>query len=277
MVFQVARSTVKLQSADRAFEGVLAAPSQPGRFPGLVVVHEIFGLTPWIQSVAERFAERGFLALAPDLFGGRIHKDFRPETAERLMPLVWQLPVEQRIVPGALKAALRGHRAEDIEIALRLAQISQGLEWMPPVLGDLRAAVATLRGDERCSGNVGSVGFCLGGKLSFHLACAEPALSAAVVFYGAGPREAEAERAACPVLGLYGEDDEYITKDVPRVAAAMKRFGKSFEFEIYNRTGHAFARPGSKGYREDRAKEAFARTDAFLARHLGAGAPEQAA
>jgi carboxymethylenebutenolidase len=70
------------------------------------------------------------------------------------------------------------------------------------------------------------------------------------------------------VLGLYGEDDEFITKDVPRVAAAMERFGKSFEYEVYNRTGHAFAREGSKGYREDRAAEAWARTDAFLGRFL---------
>lgn len=265
----IATTVVSLASADRTFKAYQASPVGGGRRPGLVVIHEIFGATPWIRQVADRFAERGYFALAPDLFVGRIHPHFKPETAERMMAQIWQLPVETRIVPDALRAALKGHRAEDLDIALRLARLSQGLEWMPPVLDDLRACVAYLRAHKECSGKVASVGFCFGGKMSFHLATVEPALDAAVVFYGAGPREDEVLRVACPVLGIYGEDDEYITKDVPRVKAAMERAGKTFEFEVYNRTGHAFARPGSKGYREDRAAEAFARTDAFLSARLG--------
>lgn len=264
----IATTLVKVKSADRTFDAYFASPVGAAGRPGLVVVHEIFGVTPWIRQVADRFAERGYLALAPDLFIGRIHKDFRPEVAERLMPLIWQLPVEKRIVPDAVRGALKGHRAEEVEIALRLAQLSQGLEWMPPVLGDARACVAFLRAQPASTGKVGSIGFCFGGKVSFHLATVEPSLNACVVFYGAGPREDEVERIQCPVLGLYGEDDEYITKDVPRVAAAMNRFGKAFESEVYNRTGHAFARAGSKNYREDRAKQAWDRTDAFLARAL---------
>ena len=261
-------STVQLRSGDRTFEGYLARPPGGAKRPGLVVIHEIFGVTPWIRGVVDRLARAGYLALAPDLFVGRLHPKFTPEAALRLMPLVWQLPVEQRIKPDALRAALKGHRPEDIEVAVRLASVSQAIEWMPPRLGDLRASVAYLRAQAGCSGKVGSIGFCFGGKMSFHLATVEPTLEAAVVFYGAGPREDEVERITCPVLGLYGEDDEFITKDVPRVAAAMKRFGKAFEVEVYNRTGHAFAREGSKGYREDRAKQAWERTDAFLARTL---------
>ncbi len=261
-------ATLDLRSGDRAFQGYFAAPVGAGRRPGLVIIHEIFGVTSWLRTVADRFAERGYLALAPDLFVGRIHPNFRPETAERMMPLVWQLPVEKRIVPGALRQALKDHKREDVEIAERLAMLGQGLEWMPPVMGDLKASMAALRARPECNGKVGAVGFCLGGKLAFHLATVEPSLGAAVVFYGAGPREEEIERITCPVLGLYGEDDEYISKDVPRVAAAMARFGKEFEHEIYNRTGHAFARTGSKAYREDRAAEAWKRTDKFLARAL---------
>src|SRR5690349_3160766 len=110
MTESILTSTVALRSPDRPFEGYLAAPSGGGRHPGLVVIHEIFGLTTWLKTVADRFAQRGCLALAPDLFTGRIHPQFRPETAERMMPLVWQLPVEKRIVPGALREALKEHR-----------------------------------------------------------------------------------------------------------------------------------------------------------------------
>ena len=240
----------------------------PGRYPGLVVIHEIFGVTPWLKSVVERLAGRGLLALAPDLFTGRLHPRFSPEIAERMMPLVWQMPVDHRIDEGAFRAALKGHKPDEVEVAWRLARLGQGLDWIPPVMGDLQACVQYLRSLPPCSGKVGAIGFCLGGRLAFHLATVEPSLNAAVVFYGAGPREAEIERIQCPVLGLYGEDDENITKDVPRVEAAMKRFHKAFEREVYNRTGHAFARPGAKGYREDRASEAWARTDAFLRQHL---------
>jgi carboxymethylenebutenolidase len=269
MESQGAGAMVALRSAGRAFDGYLAQPKAPGPHPGLVVIHEIFGLTPWLRSVADRLAAQGFFALAPDLFTGRLHPKFTHETAERMMPLVWQMPVDQRIDESAFRTALKGHRAEDIDIAWRLSRLTPTIDWLPPVLNDLKACVASLRGRRECSGKVGAIGFCLGGRLSFHLATVDRSLNAAVVFYGAGPREEEVERIGCPVLGLYGEDDEMITKDVPRVAAAMERFGKSFEHEIYNRTGHAFARPGSKGYREDRATDAWARTDDFLRRFLG--------
>jgi len=249
----------------------MAVPTATGKHPGLVVIHELFGVTPWIREVADQFAAKGYLALAPDLFGGRIHLDFTPEAAQRMLPRVWAQPVEVRIVPEALKKALRaeGHKGDDLEIALRLAQLGQGLEWMPPMLGDLRTAVATLKRHPRSTGKVGGIGFCFGGKMSFHLATVEPTLDAAVVFYGAGPREAEIERIKCPVLGIYGEDDEHVTKDVPRIQAAMARFNKPFEVEIFNRTGHAFARTGSSGFKEEAAKRAWARTDAFLAKAIG--------
>lgn len=255
------------------FEALLCTPTGPGPWPGLAVVHESFGLTPWIREVALGFAGQGYLAVAPDLFAHRLHPGFTPEAAERLMPLVWQMPVEARIVRKAFEAALRGHRAEDVEVAWALSRLAQGLEGVLPIVEDLRATVAQVRRLAACSGKVGAVGFGFGGKMAFALACSEPWLGAAVVFYGSAPREDELERVACPVLGLYGEDDEHITKDVPRAQRAMGRFGKSFEVVVYNRTGEAFARPGSANYREDRAGDAFARAGAFLAKNLGAGLP----
>jgi carboxymethylenebutenolidase len=232
------------------------------------VIHEIFGLTPWVKGAADRLAGFGYVVLAPDLFTGRVHPRFSPDTAERVMPLVWQLPVEQRIDEAAFRAAMKGHRPDDVDVAWRLARLGQGLEWMPPAAGDLKECMRYLRALPYCTGKVGAVGFCIGGRMAFHLATVEPSLGAAVVFYGAGPREDEVARISCPVLGLYGEDDEHITKDVPRVEAAMARFGKTFEREVYNRTGHAFARQGSKGYRAERADQAFARTQEFLRRCL---------
>lgn len=260
---------LKVRSPDGGFEALLCAPQGAGPWPGLVVVHEIFGLTPWIREVALGFAGQGYLAVAPDLFTHRLQPGFTPEAAVRLMPLVWQVPVEARIVRKAFETALRGHRAQDVEVAWALARLAQGLEGTLPIVEDLRATVEAARRLPNCSGKVGAVGFGFGGTMALALACREPSLGAAVVFYGSAPREADLAAVACPVLGLYAEDDEHTTKDVPRAQAAMGRFGKSFEAVVYNRTGEAFARPGSANYREDRTRDAFARASAFLGKALG--------
>jgi carboxymethylenebutenolidase len=246
----------------------LATPQGPGPHPGLVVLHEVFGVTDWIRSVADRFAARGFIALAPDLFTGRIHPRFSPEVAQRMMPVIWAMPVDQRSSEDAVRAALKGYGRDDIDVAVGLARLNLTLDWVPAAVSDMRAAVAHLKSRPDCSGSVGSIGFCFGGRMSFELAAAEGALGAAVVFYGAGPREAGIERIACPVMGVYGALDEYVTKDVPRVERAMSRHGKTFEPHTFDRTGHAFARPGSKAYHEANAAAAWSLADAFLDKHL---------
>ncbi len=244
----------------------LASPSGPGPHPGLVVIHEIFGVTDWIRGVADRYAAAGYLALAPDLFTGRIHPRFSPEAAQRVMPVLWQLPVDQRSSQEDVRRAFKGHSKDDAEVAVALASLSLSLDWIPGVVADLRSAVARLKAHPNGSGRVGSIGFCWGGRMSFQLATAEPGLAGAVVFYGLGPREEEIERTACPVMGVYGALDEYITKDVPRVDRAMARHGKTYEPHIFDRTGHAFARPGSKAYHEANAAKAWELADAFLSK-----------
>lgn len=106
--------------------------------------------------------------------------------------------------------------------------------------------------------------------MCFQLAAEEPSLAAAVVFGGVGPREADIERIACPVLGLYGSLDEYVTKDVPRVARAMARHRKSFEQKTFDRTDHDFVRPGAPTFHGANAQAAWALVEAFFAKHLAA-------
>lgn len=246
----------------------LAVPPGAGPHPGLVVIHEIFGLDDWARGVADRFAAAGYLALAPDLFTGRLHPRFTEEAARRVLPVLWGLPVDEKSSADAVRRAFKGHRKDEAEIAVALANLQLTLDWIPAAVADLRAAVAEIRARADCSGRIGAIGFCFGGRMAFQLATAEPDLRAAVVFYGTGPREEDIERIACPVLGVYGALDEHVTKDVPRVERAMARHGKAFEPHIFDRTGHAFARPGSKAFHEANAAAAWRLADAFLARHL---------
>jgi carboxymethylenebutenolidase len=95
-------------------------------------------------------------------------------------------------------------------------------------------------------------------------------LAASVIYYGGNPSNLEdASNITAPVLGHYGGDDERITSAVPKLADAMKQYGKSFEYKVYPGAPHGFNSDTSpQNYREDAAKEAWGRTLEFFKRHL---------
>jgi carboxymethylenebutenolidase len=138
---------------------------------------------------------------------------------------------------------------------------------------DLEGAFATLaaRADVK-KDRIGSIGWCMGGKWSLRVAMNEPTLAAAVVYYGAMPtKPEEIARLKAPVLGNFGGDDQGPAADqVKAFEAAMKAAGKNVDLKIYEGAGHAFANVNNPwgGYREAAAKDAAARTSAFLAKYL---------
>jgi carboxymethylenebutenolidase len=142
-------------------------------------------------------------------------------------------------------------------------------------LRDLRGAVAFLqaRPDVRKE-RIGSIGWCMGGRYSLALATAEPALAAAVAYYGAPPTDAAAIAAIrAPVMGHFGAEDKGPSPDqVKAFEEAMKKAGKTADIKVYPGAGHAFANVNNPwgGYRKEAAEDAWARTKAFFARHLKA-------
>lgn len=138
---------------------------------------------------------------------------------------------------------------------------------------DLHAAFAYLKGRPDVRGaRIGSIGWCMGGRYSLALATEEPALAAAVAYYGAPPTDdAALARIKAPVLGNYGAEDKGPSPEqVKAFEAALKKAGKTVDAKIYPGAGHAFANPNNpwKGYREEAAKDAWSRTTAFFAKYL---------
>lgn len=226
-----AEETVGFASGDETVRAFLATPSGDGPFPGVVVIHEWWGLNDWVKGQARALAREGYAALAVDLYRGKATD--RSEDAHQLMM------------------------------------------GMPPdrALRDAKAAFAYLAGrkDVR-KDRIGSVGWCMGGRYSLELAVNEPALAAAVVYYGAPPTEAASiARIQAPILGSYGADDKGPAPDVVRkFEVDLKKAGKKADIKIYDGAGHAFANVDNPwgGYREGAAKDAWARTIAFLAARL---------
>jgi carboxymethylenebutenolidase len=259
------------------FTGYLARPERAkGALPALLIIQEAWGVDTHIEDVTRRFAAAGYVALAPDLYA---HAGKRPEalSRERLAAVVAFVNEAGPTVMGDPQARARALelRDEPERIALaesldRLSVVAFGGARREDHLATLRSAAAYLRAErqETRGQRLGAVGFCMGGGLSGLLACRDPELAAAVIFYGAAPPAAEIPAVACPVLAFYGGQDQRLMGQLPALTAAMQAAGKSFQHHVYPSAGHAFFNDGRTSYDADAARDAFARTLIFLRQAL---------
>jgi carboxymethylenebutenolidase len=212
----------------------VAAPNTKEKRPAIIVIQEWWGLTDHIKDIAKRYAAEGYVAIAPDLYS-RLGHALTTDAGEA----------------GKLMNTLKQEDG----------------------LNDLNATVAYLKSAPEVDGTrIGVTGFCMGGSYALMLPCVNPAIKAAVPFYGQVPNpDAPLQKLACPVLYLYGEDDGWITKaDVQRLAAALKKYNKPGEIKTYPGAPHAFFRDTDPSvYRPEAAKDAWGRTKAFFKQHLG--------
>ena len=210
-------------------------PERRTRAPVVIVVHEVYGLTPWIRSVADQLAAEGFVAVAPDLL-----------TTKNIPGA----PLNPE--PQAATAAVRALNADDVH-----RQIS----------AVARHAMALPAAAPR----YGLVGFCWGGGVSFEHAVRSPTLGAAVVYYGTSPAPARLGAVRAPVLGLYGSDDARVNATVPPADSAMKALGKAYRPIFYDGAGHGFLRQqdGREGKNLAAARAAWPETVSWFRTHLG--------
>jgi carboxymethylenebutenolidase len=228
-----AGTMVSYPSGAETVSGYLAVPQGAGKHPAMVVIHEWWGLNDFVKGKADGFAKQGYVALAVDLYRGKVADN--PDTAHQLM----------RGLPD--------------DRALR----------------DMKAAIAYLRSRPDVEGaKIASIGWCMGGGLALDLAIAEPTLSGAVIYYGhlmTDPATIAALKV--PLLGNFGGQDQGIPPEsVREFEAEAKKDGKNVDFKIYPDAGHQFASSTDpKIFKPADAKDANARTDAFLAKVLTGG------
>lgn len=219
-----------------------ARPSRAGRYPVVIIIHEIFGLHEHQRDLARRFAREGYVAYAPDLFareGVAQMSDF----------------AKVREVVGKIS---------DRQILQDLAATAEFGSRQPYARAD----------------RVGVTGFCFGGRIAWLFAATYRDLDAAVAWYGRilSPQKDDlhpqdpldlAAQVVCPVLGLYGEADTGIpVADVRKMEAALKAADKTAEFVIYPGAPHAFFADYRPSYRPEPAKDAWQRALAWFARYL---------
>ncbi len=239
--------------------------------PAVIVIQEIWGVERHIEEVTERVAAAGYGALAPDIYsenGERVPALTRERITEfqqfmmTLPPTAWRdqaareaamqkLPDDERRRVGETFGALFGMSPE------------QRAAYVAP----LREAFRYLRKErpETKDQPVACVGFCMGGGLSALLACEEPELAGAAVFYGATPEPEKVAKIRCPVIAFYGAEDERVNAGIPAFEKGMKEIGGSYERHVYEGAGHSFFNDTRGTYNVRAARDAFARLLSFFA------------
>jgi len=227
---------ISIAAADGGtFNGYLATP-ESGSGPGLILLHEIFGVNQHIRDLADQYAEEGYVVLAPDLF--------------------W------RMQPGVQL----GYSEDDFKTAFSYYQRFD----IDQAILDTGDALRALRANVRCTGKVGAIGFCLGGKLAY-LAAARLPIDAAVGYYGVAIEEylAEAKSITCPIALHFASEDKFVP---PTARTAIKQaLAGNDHAEIYVYTGadHAFNNRQRDTYHRPSASLAYSRTIGFLRRAIG--------
>ncbi|HEX9818021.1 MAG TPA: dienelactone hydrolase family protein [Methylomirabilota bacterium] len=227
----LATGTVTFPGAGAGMAGYLAWPKDaPGKLPAVIVIHENRGLNPHIQDVTRRMALEGFLALAPDFLAPAGGTPSDEDEARRMI--------------GAL------------DPAATLAHAVATRSW--------------LAAHERSTGKTGVIGFCWGGGLVNRLATADPALGAAVAYYGRVPDAADVAGIKAKMLLHYAGLDQRINAGIPAYKAALEAAGVTHAIHVYDGVNHAFNNDTSAArYDKAAADLAWRRTVAFLEDALG--------
>jgi carboxymethylenebutenolidase len=214
---------VKVKNGNREVNSFVVYPETNKKATAVVVIHEIFGMSDWVQQLTDELAEAGYIAIAPDLLSG-----MGPSGG------------------GTAEIAATGNNA-----------VGQAIRALPPdqIAADLNAVADYVAALPGANGKVAAAGFCWGGTTTFFFATRRPTLKAAFVFYGTAPQsngqgqpyavdKTALAKIGAPVYGFYAENDMRVDATVPPTTDAMKEAGKKYDPVTYAGAGHGFMRAG---------------------------------
>src|SRR5258707_5257101 len=215
------REWVSVKHDGRSVETFVVYAESESKTPVVLIIHEIFGMTDWVQDLADQVAEAGYIAVAPDLLSGM---------------------------------GPNGGRSSDFP----QGKANEAVSHLSPdqVTADLNAVADYGKKLPASNGKLFVTGYCWGGRPSFRFATNRPDLAAAFVFYGPPPDKDAMARLKAPVYGFYAGDDARIGAMIPDAVAQMKAAGKAYDIVTYEGAGHGFMRSGEAPDAKDADKKA---------------------
>src|SRR6266576_6628653 len=208
--------------------GYLALPDGDGPHPGVVVIHEAYGLNDHIRDIAGRFAGAGYAALAVDLFTGR----------NRAVCM-------SRYMAGMLIGSVNRYGIDDLK---------SGLTFLAKL-------------EEVDAQRMGAIGFCMGGGFAIAWACTDSRLKAIAPFYGVNPRPIEVVKRLCPVVGSYPGQD-FTARAGRALDQVLARESIPHDIKIYTNTRHSFFNDAGRAYDKPAADDAWTRVMTFFSGQL---------
>ena len=205
----------------------LALPKGEGRHPAVVVIHEWWGVNDQIRALADRWAAAGFVALAPDLYHGKV------------------VPIG---------------KADEAQAAMSSLDFGRAVQ-------EIGAAVARLKEHPRSTGKVALTGYCMGGALTFASACAVPGLAAAVPYYGMPPGADWSKLTAPVQAHFAQHDDWATADGARKIQATLAEQGKRMELFVYDAHHAFCNDRRPEVYNATAAAQAWDRTLAFVRQH----------
>ncbi|MGI0100951.1 MAG: dienelactone hydrolase family protein [Candidatus Micrarchaeaceae archaeon] len=256
---EVKSENIKYKADDDEISAQLSQPSAQGSYPGVVLIHEIFGLDGHTRSVAERLAAEGYIVLAPHLFSSKkLSKTLTDEGIGEAMKFMMSIPPEKQRDEKYREeqmAKLSEDKRNMVIGVYTTLFIDRPVELFTSYLSYAVEHLKTVKG---FNGKVGSAGFCFGGGMSINLGCTGKT-DATVIFYGENPSPIDKVKdAKCAVMGLYGGEDARINSNIDQLVKALVENRRPFTIKVFPGAHHAFFnsdRPQT--YNRDAAEESW--------------------
>ena len=227
---QIETSVVAVPRANAAgtMDSFFAKPEGAGPFPGMIVIHEIFGLNDNIREICKEFAGQGYAALAVDLFTNR----------NRAICMM-------QIFHGIMFRPLNNSTLADLNSAFDFLKQTPGVD----------------------AERIGAVGFCMGGSYALQMAITAKGMKAASVFYGANPKPLDAVAQDCPIMGSY-PDKDFTTRAAHELEASLVSHNVPHDIKIYENTQHSFYSQQRSPFEVEATKDAWQSMLNFFEEHL---------
>jgi carboxymethylenebutenolidase len=253
---KISTENVTIKCSDGVdLKAYLAQPQEKGKYPGLIVIHEIWGLNDQIKGVARRYAGQGYIVIAPHLFSSK-EDILKEENIRKAMIPVFSVPREKRSNPTSLKSIMDNMSNDDKDVVRLLYLERESLE--KNIISEAKdcynyfSALQSINNEK-----MGVTGFCFGGGLALYLSTLLP-FTASVIFYGANPKSIESiSKINGPVFAIYAGEDTMLGAGIPSLVEAMFKYKKTFAMKLYEGVQHAFFNETSSVYNKVAAEDAW--------------------